>query len=207
MNTAFLVLALLLSSSILNAGQPFNDVQMKAIALSFTHEANGEYDKALTVLSGAGIPSEDYFLNLRSGWLLYRKQAYQDAIRSYATALKAQPRSIEALVGMLNCCFAIKDNVELHARADELLAIDPANYSAHRYLILSDIERKEYSKAELRLEEALGFYPIDLDLNLSLIAIYTKQSRITDARGILNMLEAIYGSQDTRLSTLRKTLE
>jgi tetratricopeptide (TPR) repeat protein len=188
-------------------GQTFNDAQRKAILSSFTHESNGEYDKALAALGSAGIEPGNYFLNLRSGWLRYLKQDYPNAVIAYNAALTTQPQSVEVLVGLLNCYYAVKNDVQLQTTADQLLAFDPANYSAQRYLILSDIGRKEYSKAEIRLEKALRLYPIDLQLNINLTETYFKQSRVSDARNILSMLEAIYGSQNTQLSALRKTLE
>jgi|WetSurMetagenome_2_1015567.scaffolds.fasta_scaffold63249_2 predicted Zn-dependent protease len=194
------LLLLLLPASLI--AQSYTEAQAGALTRSYAHESAARYDSAADVLLAAGPVGDDFFLNLRLGWLQYLKKDYGTAIRYYRTAEKAEQHSIEAKVGLLNCFQATGDGSGMFETARELFTIDPANQTAHRFMIDADITIREYSRAETRTNQALRYYPIDLGFNVRLARIYLAQGRPADARAVAAAMQAIYGRQNAEVSAL-----
>jgi tetratricopeptide (TPR) repeat protein len=182
--------------------QSYTDAQSGALGKSYVYESAAQYDSAAAVLLAAGPVGGDFFLNLRLGWLHYLKKDYGTAVRYYRVAEKAEQRSIEAKVGLLSCFEQTKDGSGLFETARELFTIDPANPSAHRFMIDADIAIREYSRAETRANQALRYYPIDPGFNVRLARIYLLQGRTAEAHAVAAAMQAIYGRQNAEVNAL-----
>lgn len=199
---SFLIIVLTVAAA---PAQTYNEPQAKAIAESYRLETNGDYAKAIGVLEA--VKTNDYFFNLRLGWLYYLKTEYKTAVKLYQSAQSAKPRAVEARIGLMNCYYYSKEYTKTASAARDLQEFDPSNYSAMLYLVLVDMAHKDYSTAEVRANEALKMYPIDLNLNLDLAYIYLSQGRTDEARTVAKRLEVIYGQAYTEIAALKKALQ
>lgn len=152
---------------------------------SYTKEAENNYPAAIAVLKSNYTP-ENYYTNLRLGWLYYYSQNYQTSIQYYEFASKIQPSSIEALLGLANATYALKKWVELNAIYKKILMIDPHNTTANYRLGLSAYYTKQFAEAEKYAANVLKLYPFDYDANLLMAGTKLSLAKIKDAKFYYN---------------------
>jgi tetratricopeptide (TPR) repeat protein len=136
---------------------------------SLTAEAEDRYADALKDLES--LPSEaksDYLVSLRLGWLCYLNQDYDRAVSYYQQASQsARGRSIEALLGLTLPLAAKSDWTRVEESYRRVLSMDPHNYTANLRLGQIELNRGDFSQAELYLKTALENYPGEYEANLS----------------------------------------
>lgn len=134
-----LVAAAMLLAGALTAAD--SDLQ-RAFAASYAAEAAGDLAGAATALAPflASRPG-DYLLNLRLGWLAYRRGEYGQAVTWYRTASLARPASLEARLGLIAPLMALQRWSEARSEAFAVLAVEPGQVAAS--LLLAEILLKQ----------------------------------------------------------------
>ena len=159
---------ILVSTSFMSFSQ--NSDLQKAFTKSYTLEANGEYKKAGEILKTV-YQESSYETNLRLGWLNYSAGLFTESMAFYQKAIDIMPYSIEAKLGLVYPASAL-GNWNLVAKTYEnILHLDPANYTANYKLGLIYYGREEFSKAFSNFQKVVNYYPFDY--NSSIIFAWT----------------------------------
>ncbi len=132
----------------------------KAFSESYTLETKGEYKKAAETLKKV-YNETSYETNLRLGWLNYSAGLFTESISFYKKAIELMPYSIEAKLGLVYPASAL-GNWNLVARTyEDILHLDPANYTANYKLGLIYYGREDYSHAFSSFQKISNYYPFD----------------------------------------------
>ncbi len=130
-------------------------------AKSYALEAKGEYKEAAAViepfLNGGGDTAE--FALLRYGWLNYLLRNHNDAIRSYEKALRLNPNSIDARLGLTLPLLVQQRWKEAARYAKQVLQRSPWNFTAHLRLLVSEEGRRKWSVMKKHASELAARYP------------------------------------------------
>jgi hypothetical protein len=133
-----LAVALLLAGTLAAA----EDDLQRAFAASYAAENAGDLAGAATALAPhlAARPG-DYLLNLRLGWLAYRRGEHGQAVTWYRTASLGRPASLEARLGLIAPLMALQRWSEARSEAFAVLAVEPGQVAAS--LLLAEILLKQ----------------------------------------------------------------
>jgi len=146
------------STSLISFSQ--NSELQKAFTDSYTLETNGEYKKACETLKNV-YQESSYEINLRLGWLNYSAGLFTESMAFYQKAIDLMPYSIEAKLGLIYPASAL-GNWNLVAQTYEnILHLDPANYTANYKLGLIYYGREDYSQAFSSFQKIVNYYPFD----------------------------------------------
>lgn len=129
---------------------------------SVSAESGGNYDEAVTQTIAFQQKGGDKFLaNLRLGWLASLKTDYKRASEFYGAAIRLQPTSLNALLGLLISSQAQGDSKTASKVADSIIKAEPSNYRA--LTMLADISYKagDFRKAHSLYRRVLVYYPED----------------------------------------------
>jgi len=149
---------ILVSTSLISFSQ--NSDLQNAFTESYALEATGEYKKAGEILKTV-YQESSYETNLRLGWLNYSAGLFTESMAFYQKAIDLMPYSIEAKLGLVYPASAL-GNWNLVARTYEnILHLDPANYTANYKLGLIYYGREEFSKAFSNFQKVVNYYPFD----------------------------------------------
>jgi tetratricopeptide (TPR) repeat protein len=130
---------------------------------SLTSETNKDYDTALSQIAAYQTSGGNAFLaNLRTAWLYYLKQDYQNATKHYNEAERMQPTSINPLLGLLNVSEAQGNAAAIQKAAENILHLDPMNYRAQMAAAYQQYTAKNYSAAFATYRRVLTYYPDDM---------------------------------------------
>ena len=163
-------------------------------------EAEEKVDQALKLNQAIRDQSGDlYLVDLRAGWLEFKKKRYADAMGFYRKAAGLAPSALAPLFGLINCQAALGDVEAAAQTATAVLAIDPVNGTALRRLAELHYRKHEYSLAESRCRTLAALYPEDLDIAALLGWCRLQEDQPAEARSIFaNILIA----QGTHASSL-----
>jgi tetratricopeptide (TPR) repeat protein len=155
-------------------------------------EAEEKFDHALKLNQAIRSESGDlYLVDLRAGWLRYKKKQYALAMDFYRKAAALAPSAIAPLLGLANCHAALDDLESATQAATAVLAIDPVNYAAQRRLAELRYRQKQYAVAETHCRTLVALYPEDLDVAALFAWCRLQQDQPAEARSIfLNILIA-----------------
>ncbi|MBI3393266.1 MAG: hypothetical protein HY039_08765 [Nitrospirae bacterium] len=131
-------------------------------AQSYKLEQGGLYAQAAAVLDPlvARQPPHEFAL-LRHAWLNYLQGSHNEAVHKYTAALKVNPRSLDARLGLTLPLLAQQRWGEAAYHAKQVLAVSPWDYLANvRLMICEEGERKWEDLAKHAAEVALR-YPAD----------------------------------------------
>ncbi len=129
---------------------------------SYTLEAAGKYAPAGSVLDVVQSSSPDYdFVLMRRGWLNYLQGKHNDAIRDYNLALTANPKSVEALLGITLPLMAQQRWREAAMAAKKVLAVSPWDYTAHVRLMVCEEGEKKWQDLAQHAGEFSARFPSD----------------------------------------------
>jgi len=158
-----LIFTILVSASLISFSQ--NKDLEKAFSDSYTMETNGEYTKAIETLKKVYVESS-YETNLRLGWLNYSAGLFTESMAFYQKSIDLMPYSIEAKLGLVYPASAL-GNWNLVAKTyEDILHLDPANYTANYKLGLIYYGREEFSKAFSNFQKVVNYYPFDYNSSL-----------------------------------------
>ncbi len=129
---------------------------------SYEYEHNSKFTLAISVLSNMYNPN-DYFINIRLGWLNYLAKNYAESIRFYSKAIALKPYAIEARFGYIKPLSAIEKWDIVKQQYLEILKIDPQNTLANYWLGVIYYNRKSFTNAVKLFEKVVNLYPLDYD--------------------------------------------
>ncbi|MDD2617854.1 MAG: tetratricopeptide repeat protein [Bacteroidales bacterium] len=153
----FCLLLLVVSPSAQNRAERQN-----AFYKSYDAERSNKYSLAINELKKV-YNAEDYFANIRLGWLHYLDKQHDSAKEYYAKAIKLKPYSIEARFGLIKPLSAQEDWAGVKEQYLEILKIDPQNTLANYWLGVIFYNAADYTQAEKRFEKVVNLYPLDYD--------------------------------------------
>lgn len=138
--------------------------QAKYWTASIQAESSKNYPDALKQVEAFIQQGGDAFMGaLRSGWLWYISAQYLKAEQAYEKAVRLQPNSVNALLGVLNASRAQAAPKKTEAAASAVLRIQPSSYQALMTLAGLYYATKDYQKASTFYRRTLNHYPDDLD--------------------------------------------
>ena len=138
--------------------------QAKYWTASIQAESSKNYPDALKQVEAFIQQGGDAFMGaLRSGWLWYISAQYLKAEQAYEKAVRLQPNSVNALLGVLNASRAQAAPKKTEAAASAVLRIQPSSYQALMTLAGLYYATKDYQRASTFYRRTLNHYPDDLD--------------------------------------------
>ncbi len=125
-------------------------------------EYQGEYAKAAAVIEALlnGEENREYSL-LRYAWLAYQQRNYNDAIRYYKQALKINPASIDARLGLSLPFIAQSHWKQAETYLRQIIAMSPWNYTAHIRLFVCEEGLRQWELLATHTEAFSRHYPSD----------------------------------------------
>ncbi|MFO0757965.1 MAG: tetratricopeptide repeat protein [Byssovorax sp.] len=149
---------------------------------SYDYEAVGKLNDALGALDQLPSPRHEcYVAHLRRGWLLSRLGRSPESIDAYGKAITAEPRSVEAKVGVLVPLMALRRWADTEAMAREALKLDPGNYLAGLRLAFSVYSLGRYAESAMLYRKLLDAYPSDVEVRAGLGWALLKSGKAADA--------------------------
>ncbi len=153
----------------------------KAFSDSYTQEYSKKYSDAISSL--LSFYNEDsYEINLRLGWLEYMNKNYAQSINYYQKAVNLKPYAVEAKLGIVKPLSVLENWDKVVSQYEEILKIDPQNYTANYWAGVINYNRKKYEQAGKLFEKLVNLYPFDYDANHMLAWSFLNAGRINDAK-------------------------
>lgn len=156
---------LMLMGIIIFSGIAFSQNQAlleEAFKNSYTHETNAEYSKAIEVIKKV-YDESSYEINLRLGWLNYQAGLFTESIAFYNKAILLMPMSVEARLGFVMPAAALGNWTQVIGRYNEILKIDPNNYTVNYRMGSIYYGKQDYQTAYKHFEKIANLYPFDYD--------------------------------------------
>lgn len=177
MKTLILTAILLFTSFITLAQNP----NQAAFSMSYAKENAKDLEGSIAAIKAINT-TDNYFTNLRLGWLYYSNANHQNAEQHYLLATKLKPTSVEALLGLANATYGLKKWTELNSIYQKILVIDANNTTANYGLALSAYYAKQYIEAEKFAQKILKLYPFDYNANLLMAGTKLSLAKIAEAK-------------------------
>jgi len=144
------------------------DPKITAFNKSLTFETNKDYLSAVKELLNIYDSNKDnYLINLRLGWLYYNAGLYTESVLYYEKANKISSSSIEAKIGLTLPLSKLEKWDDVKNVYEQILKLDPQNYTANLRLGQYYLLRENYSQANKYLSVSYKNYPSDYESNLS----------------------------------------
>jgi tetratricopeptide (TPR) repeat protein len=129
---------------------------------SYEYEKSSNYSSAIKELTNI-YKADDYFTNIRLGWLYYLSKQYTASVKYYEKAILLKPYAIEAKFGLIKPLSATENWNRVKLTYIEILKIDPHNTVANYWLGVIYYNRKDYISANRLFEKVVNLYPLDYD--------------------------------------------
>lgn len=156
---------LMLTGIIFLSGIAFSQNQAlleEAFKNSYTYETNAEYSKAIEVIKKV-YDESSYEINLRLAWLNYQAGLFTESIAFYNKAILLMPMSVEARLGFVMPAAALGNWTQVIGRYNEILKIDPNNYTVNYRMGSIYYGKQDYQTAYKHFEKIANLYPFDYD--------------------------------------------
>jgi tetratricopeptide (TPR) repeat protein len=197
MKTLILTAILLFTSFITSAQNP----NQAAFSMSYAKETAKDLEGSIASIKAINT-IDNYFTNLRLGWLYYSNANYQSAEQYYLIATKLKPTSVEALLGLANATYGLKKWTELNSIYQKILVIDPNNTTANYGLALSAYYAKQYVESEKFAQKILKLYPFDYNANLLMAGTKLSLAKISEAKTYYQTVLLISPTDATAIEVL-----
>ncbi len=166
-STAFSIVILIFFAVKLNSKTP--DEKVKAFNESIKLESDGKIDKAIEpLLKIYNTAKENYLINLRLGWLYYQKKDYSRSKDYYSEAIRLNPKSIDAKLGLTLPLSALNEWNKVKELYLDILKTNAMDYTANLRLGQIYLQNGDYNNAKKHLEIAYNTFPSYYEPNLSL---------------------------------------
>jgi tetratricopeptide (TPR) repeat protein len=175
----------------------------KAFSESYKMEAAYKYSEAINALTSFNN-KDSYELNLRLGWLNYLNKNYTQAQTFYQRAVSLKPYAIEAKLGYVKTLAAAENWDKVMQQYEEILKIDPQNYTANYWSGVIYYNRKKYETASKIFEKLINLYPFDYDANHLMAWTCLYLGRMNDAKTLFNKALLIKPNDASCLEGLSK---
>lgn len=153
----------------------------KAFKESYSLEYNKAYADAIASLTKVH-DENSYELQLRLGWLNYMNKNYTQSLASYTKAANLKPYAVEAKLGIVKPLSALESWDKVLQAYEEILKIDPQNYTANYWAGTIYYNRKKYDQASRLFEKIVNLYPFDYDANHMLAWTYLNMGKNNEAK-------------------------
>ncbi len=147
--------------------------------------------------------SNEYFVNIRMGWLYYLAKQYSESIKYYNIAISIKPYAIEARFGSVKPLSAIQSWNSVQAQYLQILKIDPLNTVANYWLGVIYYNRKEFSSALKLFEKIVNLYPLDYDSINMLAWSKLNLGKLSEAKVLFNEALLIRPGDSSALEGLK----
>lgn len=166
-STAFSIVILIFFAVKLNSKTP--DEKVKAFNESIKLESDGKIDKAIEpLLKIYNTAKENYLITLRLGWLYYQKKDYPRSKDYYSEAIRLNPKSIDAKLGLTLPLSALNEWNKVKELYLDILKTNAMDYTANLRLGQIYLQNGDYNNAKKYLEIAYNTFPSYYEPNLSL---------------------------------------
>ena len=166
-STAFSIVILIFFAVKLNSKTP--DEKVKAFNESIKLESDGKIDKAIEpLLKIYNTAKENYLITLRLGWLYYQKKDYPRSKDYYSEAIRLNPKSIDAKLGLTLPLSALNEWNKVKELYLDILKSNSMDYTANLRLGQIYLQNGDYYNAKKHLEIAYNTFPSYYEPNLSL---------------------------------------
>lgn len=159
--------------------------QSNAFKESYKFEYSKDFSNAIDMLDKV-YKADSYEINLRLGWLTYLNADYPKSQAYYKTAIKLQPKSIEAKLGYVYPTSAMQNWEDIIKIYNDVLAIDDSNYTVNFRMSVIYFLRKDFGKANSYAKKVKSLYPFDYKINVLLGKINIGLGKIDTAKVYLN---------------------
>ncbi len=166
-------------------GQTDNLALRKAFKESYTFEYNKNYGEAISSIAKFH-EDNSYELQLRLGWLYYLNKNYTQSQGYYSKAASLKPYAVEAKLGLVKPLSALESWDKVLQLYEEVIKIDPQNYTANYWAGAIYYSRKKYEPASRLFEKIINLYPFDYDGNHMLAWTYLNMGKNNEAKAFFN---------------------
>lgn len=169
---------------------------------SYDLEKAGNYSAAISELRKV-YRQDDYFVNIRMGWLNYLDKNYQESLNYYQNAIRLRPLAIEAKFGCVKPLSALEKWDAVRDQYLAILRIDPNNTRASYWLGVIYYNRKDYPKAYKLFDRIVSLYPLDYDSVIMLAWTKYRLGRKAEAKALFNHALTLIPNDKDALSGLK----
>lgn len=173
-----------------------------ALHRSYEYEKSGNYSSAIKEIN-AVYKADDYFFNIRLGWLHYLAKQYGESIKFYEKAITLKPYAIEAKFGSIKPLSATENWEKVKNQYIQILKIDPQNTVASYWLGVIYYNRKDYQSAVKLFEKVVNLYPLDYDSVIMLAWTKLYLGKTAEAKIMFNHALALKANDSSALSGLK----
>jgi tetratricopeptide (TPR) repeat protein len=145
---------------------------------SYRLEALSQYENAAKTMNTLikKNPKNDFAVS-RRGWLNYLRGAHNESIRDYQKALKINPKSLDARLGLLLPLLAQQRWREASSNANKALKVAPWNYYGHVRLMISEEGQKKWDTLAKHAKSVSQRYPSDATIQVYLARAYFRLNK------------------------------
>lgn len=182
------------------------DVTIDAFSASYSYESNMQYGKAIGEIQKV-YNADSYSMNLRLGWLYYMNKDYIKSEAHYMRAIRLQPKSIEARLGLAYPIAVLEKWEQAVENYEEILNVCPYNSVAnYRLSYIYYYHLKDNNKALKHIEKAVEVYPFDFNSNYLMALVHVKLGNLMEAKqAILKALQ--YDPTSVDAKTIYETVK
>jgi len=195
-----LLVTILFSSLLLHAQTA---ARQSAFSKSYEFENASNYGAAIKEVKTV-FDTDDYFCNIRLGWLYYLSKNYAESIKYYDKAISLKPYAIEARFGCIKPLSASENWEKVKAHYLQILKIDPQNTTANYWLGVIYYNRKQYSSAANLFGKVINLYPLDYDSVIMLAWTKLSLGKAADAKVLFNHALTLRPNDSSSLDGLKK---
>jgi tetratricopeptide (TPR) repeat protein len=169
---------------------------------SYDLEKASNYPAAIAELKKVYRP-DDYFVNIRLGWLYYLAKSNQESLKYYQIAIRLKPTAVEAKFGCVKPLSAMEMWDAVKDQYLSILRIDPNNTRASYWLGVIYYNRKEYPMASKLFEKIVSLYPLDYDSVIMLAWTKYRQGKNPEAKTLFNHALTLIPNDKDAISGLK----
>lgn len=168
---------------------------------SYTAEGAKNYVKTLEIMEKLSKENgNDYFVQLRTGWIALIKGEYSKSSAYYQKAILLAPNAIEPRLGQIRALLALGQYKQVDVACKTVLKLDSKNYIARSTLAYSSYTAGNYKEAEKYYASVAADYPTDTEMLIGLGWSQLKQGNKDKARDTFTNVQKILPS-DERISS------
>lgn len=164
---------------------------------SYTQEYKKEYAKALETMEELSKNNpNDYFLQLRTGWIALLKGEYTKSSQYYKKSIVLAPNAIEPRIGNVRALLALGNYKQVDVDCRTILKQDSKNYFARSTLAYANYVLANYKEAEKYYESITIDYPADTEMLIGLGWSQLKQGNKAKAKLVFAFLLKIIPNEE-----------
>lgn len=186
----------------LNAISQNQSEWQKAFYNSYDYEKAGRYSVAIQDLKKV-YKANDYFVNIRLGWLNYLAKNHKESLKYYNIAVALKPYSIEAKFGCVKPLSAMENWEKVKENYLAILKIDPQNTVANYWLGVIYYNRKDFFNARKLFEKVVNLYPLDYDSVIMLAWTNLNLGKSAEAKILFNHSLTLRPNDSSALNGLK----